>query len=100
MIGLCAPAVAERGASGRLAYTPSMAVTRRPSVVDELRSALAGALDALADAARGQKPNSTIERDVAELRERVEYLEDSLAAFESRAERDEKSLRPWNEIRQ
>ena len=100
MIRLCAPGVAERGASGRLAYTPSLAVTRRPSVVDELRSALAGALDALADAARGQKPDSTIERDVAELRERVEYLEDSLAAFESRAERDEKALRPWNEIRQ
>jgi hypothetical protein len=34
-----------------------------------------------------------------ELRERVEYLEDSLAAFESRAERDENALRPWNEIR-
>lgn len=77
-----------------------MAVTRRPSVLEELRSALAGALDALAEAARGQRPNSTIERDVAELRERVEYLEDSLAAFESRAERDEKALRAWNEIRQ
>jgi hypothetical protein len=77
-----------------------MAVTRRPSVVEELRSALAGALDALADAARGPRPSSTIERDVAELRERLEYLEDSLAAFESRAERDEKALRPWDEIRQ
>ena len=100
MIGSYAAALAGPGASGKLAYTPSMAVTRRPSVVEELRSALAGALDALADVARGQKQNSTIERDVAELRERVEYLEDSLAAFESRAERDEKALRPWTEIRQ
>jgi hypothetical protein len=30
---------------------------------------------------------------MAELRERVEYLEDSLAAFEARAERDESALR-------
>jgi hypothetical protein len=68
-------------------------------LVDELRSALARALDALADAARGQNPTSNVEGEVAELRERVEYLEDSLAAFESRAERDENALRPWNEIR-
>jgi hypothetical protein len=90
---------ARAGASGALAYTRSMATTRNPSFVEELRGALARALDALAEAARGQKPNSTVERDVAELRERVEYLEDSLAAFESRAERDESALRPWNEIR-
>jgi hypothetical protein len=69
-------------------------------LVDELRSALGRALDALADAARGQNPTSSVEGEVAELRERVEYLEDSLAAFESRAERDENVLRPWNEIRQ
>ena len=80
------------------AYTLSMAVTR-PSLVDELRSGLGRALEALADAARGQKQNPDLESDVAELRDRVEYLEDSLAAFESRAERDENALRPWNEIR-
>ena len=68
--------------------------------MEELRGALARALDALADAARGQKPNANVEQEVADLRERVEYLEDSLAAFESRAERDESALRPWNEIRQ
>ena len=92
-----APAFEAR-ASGRPAYTLSMAVTR-PSLVDELRSGLGRALEALADAARGQKPNPGLESDVAELRDRVEYLEDSLAAFESRAERDENALRPWNEIR-
>jgi hypothetical protein len=100
LIDVRGPAVARTGVSGTLTYIADMAVTPRPSVVDELRSALARALDALAEAARGQKPNATIEREVAELRERVEYLEDSLAAFESRAERDEKALRPWNEIRQ
>ena len=77
-----------------------MAATRDPSLVDELRSALGRALDALAGAARGQSPAANVEDEVAELRERVEYLEDSLAAFESRAERDEDALRPWNEIRQ
>jgi hypothetical protein len=69
LIDVRGPAVARTGASGTLTYIADMAVTPRPSVVDELR-------------------------------ERVEYLEDSLAAFESRAERDEKALRPWNEIRQ
>jgi hypothetical protein len=88
------------GSSGGLAYTLDMTETRDPSLVDELRSALGRALDALADAARGQNPASNVEHEVAELRERVEYLEDSLAAFESRAERDEDALRPWNEIRQ
>jgi hypothetical protein len=68
-------------------------------MVEELRSGLARALDALADVTRGQKPSSGVERDVAELRERVEYLEDSLAAFEARAERDDAELRPWNEVR-
>jgi hypothetical protein len=87
------------GSSGALAYTLNMAATRDPSLVDELRSALGRALDALADAARGQNPTSSVEGEVAELRERVEYLEDSLAAFESRAERDDDALRPWNEIR-
>jgi predicted nucleic acid-binding Zn-ribbon protein len=77
-----------------------MAVTPRSSVVDDLRSALARALDALADAARGEQSSGDLEREVANLRERVEYLEDSLAAFETRAERDENALRPWNEIRQ
>lgn len=72
---------------------------RRPSVVEELRSALARALDAVADAARGRKLSSTVERDVAELRERVEDLEDSLTAFDSRAGREEETLRPWSEIR-
>jgi hypothetical protein len=56
-------------------------------------------LEALADVTRGQKPSSELERDIAELRERVEYLEDSLAAFEARAERDETELRPWSEVR-
>lgn len=76
-----------------------MAVTPRPSLVEELRSSLARAFEALAGATRGQKPPSELEHDVAELRERVEYLEDSLAAFEARAERDEKALRPWAEVR-
>lgn len=82
-----------------LTYTQTMAVAPRSSFVDELRSNLARALDALANATRGPKPPSELERDVAELRERVEYLEDSLAAFEARAERDEKALRPWAEVR-
>jgi hypothetical protein len=76
-----------------------MTVTPRPSVVEELRTALARALEALADAARGERPEVNVERDVAELRERVEYLEDSLAAFEARADRDEKTLLPWAEVR-
>jgi hypothetical protein len=76
-----------------------MTVTPRPSVVEELRTALARALEALADAARVERPEVNVERDVAELRERVEYLEDSLAAFEARADRDEKALRPWAEVR-
>jgi predicted nucleic acid-binding Zn-ribbon protein len=67
-------------------------------MVEELRSGLARALEALADVTREQKP-SKLECDVAELRERVEYLEDSLAAFEVRAERDDAELRPWNEVR-
>ena len=68
-------------------------------MVDELRSGLARALEALADVTRGQKPSSELKRDVAELRERVEFLEDSLSAFEARAERDDGELRPWNEVR-
>jgi hypothetical protein len=75
-----------------------MSARRLPSIV-ELRSALARALDAVADAARGRTLSSTIERDVSELRERVEDLEDSLAALDSRAGRDEERLRPWIEIR-
>jgi predicted RecB family endonuclease len=82
-----------------LTYTQSMAIAPRSSFVEELRSNLARALEALASATRGQKPASELERDVAELRERVEYLEDSLAAFEARTERDEKALRPWDEVR-
>jgi phage shock protein A len=66
-------------------------------MVEELRSGLARALEALADMTRGQ--SSKLERNVAELRERVEYLEDSLAALEARAERDDAELRPWNEVR-
>ena len=61
-------------------------------MVEELRSGLARALEALADVTRGQKPSSELERDVAELRERVEYLEDSLAASEARAEREYRRL--------
>jgi hypothetical protein len=68
-------------------------------MVEELRAGLARALEALADVTRGQKPSLEVERDVAELRERVEYLEDSLAAFEARAERDDGQLRPWSEVR-
>ena len=68
-------------------------------MVEELRSAFARALDAVADAVRGRKLRSTIECDVAELSERVEDLEDSLAALDSRAGRDEATLRPWSEIR-
>jgi hypothetical protein len=60
---------------------------------------LARALQALADSMWGQRRRSEIERDVAELRERVDYLEDSLAAVGMRAERDEKALRPWLEVR-
>lgn len=41
----------------------------------------------------------TAATDVAELRERIEYLEDSLAASDARAERDEAALRPWSEVR-
>ncbi len=41
----------------------------------------------------------TAPTDVAELRERVEYLEDSLSAADARAERDESALRPWSEVR-
>lgn len=69
-------------------------------MVEELRSGLARALEALSDMTRGQKPPSELERHAAELRERVEYLEDSLAAFEARAERDDPELRPWSEVRQ
>lgn len=82
-----------------MAYTRVMATAPRQSMVEELRAALARALEALADVTRGQKPSSEVERDVAELRERVEYLEDSLAASEARAERDDAELRPWNEVR-
>jgi hypothetical protein len=82
-----------------LTYTPRVTVASRSSLVGELRSSLARALEALAGATRGQKPSSELEREVAELRERVEFLEDSLAAFEARAERDEKALRPWAEVR-
>jgi predicted nucleic acid-binding Zn-ribbon protein len=66
-------------------------------MVEELRSRLARALEALADMTRGQ--SSKLERNVAELRERVEYLEDSLAALEAQAERDDAELLPWNEVR-
>ncbi len=80
-------------------YTRAMATAPRQSMVEELRSGLARALEALADVTRGQKPSSEVEGDVAELRERVEYLEDSLAAIEARAERDDAELRPWSEVR-
>ncbi len=40
-----------------------------------------------------------VETGLTELRERVEYLEDSLAAFEARAERDDDALRPWSEVK-
>ena len=80
-------------------YTRAMATAPRQSMVEELRSGLARALEALADVTRGQKPSSELERDVAELRERVEYLEDSLAASDARAERDDAELRPWSEVR-
>ena len=76
-----------------------MATAPRQSMVEELRSGLARALEALAEVTRGQRPSSEVESDVAELRERVEYLEDSLAAFEARAERDDAELRPWSEVR-
>ncbi len=74
-----------------------MTVAPRRSIVDELRVGVARALEALADAARRRTP-AGIERELGELRDRVEYLEDSLAAFEARAERD-KTLRPWAEVR-
>lgn len=80
-------------------YTRAMATAPRQSMVEELRSGFARALEALADVTRGQKPSSELERDVAELRERVEYLEDSLAASDARAERDDAELRPWSEVR-
>ena len=82
-----------------MAYTRMMATAPRQSMVEELRSGLARALEALAEVTRGQRPSSEVESDVAELRERVEYLEDSLAAFEARAERDDAELRPWSEVR-
>jgi hypothetical protein len=82
-----------------VAYTRMMATAPRQSMVEELRSGLARALEALAEVTRGQRPSSEVESDVAELRERVEYLEDSLAAFEARAERDDAELRPWSEVR-
>ena len=41
----------------------------------------------------------TAPTEIAELRERIEYLEDSLAAADARAERDESALRPWSEVR-
>jgi hypothetical protein len=67
-------------------------------MVEGLRSAIVRALDAVADGARGQN-RSMVERNVAELRERVEDLEDSLAALDSRVGRHEEKLRPWSEIR-
>jgi hypothetical protein len=82
-----------------VAYTRMMATAPRQSMVEELRFGLARALEALAEVTRGQKPSSEVESDVAELRERVEYLEDSLAAFEARAERNDAELRPWSEVR-
>ena len=69
-------------------------------MVEEFCSVVARAVDAVAGAVRGRKLNSTMERGVAELRERVEDLEDSLAAFAARAERDETTLRPWTDVRQ
>ena len=87
------------GQARTVAYTRMMATAPRQSMVEELRSGLARALEALAEVTRGQRPSSEVESDVAELRERVEYLEDSLAAFEARAERDDAELRPWSEVR-
>jgi hypothetical protein len=51
-------------------------------MVEGLRSGLARALQAPANITRRQ--SSTPERGAAELRERVEDIEDSLAAFEAR----------------
>jgi hypothetical protein len=49
---------------------------------------------------RPHRTKPELERDVAELRGRVEYLEDSFAAFVARAERDERAaLRPWVDVR-
>jgi hypothetical protein len=48
---------------------------------------------------RGRKRPSDLERNILELRERVEYLEDSLAAFVARAERDERAPRSWVDVR-
>lgn len=41
----------------------------------------------------------SLRRDVETLRERIDYLEDSLAATAARVERDETALRPWTAIR-
>jgi len=40
-----------------------------------------------------------LRRDIEELRDRVEYVEDSVAAFIARAKRNERTLRPWAEVR-
>jgi hypothetical protein len=48
---------------------------------------------------RGRKRPSDLERNILELRERVEYLDDSLAAFVACAERDERALRSWVDVR-
>ncbi len=52
------------------------------------------------DVAELREQVEKLERDVAELREQVEYLEDILeGAFVARAERDERALRPWVDVR-
>jgi|SRR5579884_776894 len=91
------PTIEHRKGACALAYALAMAAA---PVIDgrRARSGLARALDALAEVTRGQKPRSELELDVAELRERVEYLEDSVAAFEVRADRDDAELRPWSEV--
>jgi hypothetical protein len=41
----------------------------------------------------------TASREIAKPPERIEYREDSLAAADARANRDEGALRPWNEVK-
>ncbi len=73
---------------------------------DDLRSRLGRELDALRESEealyvskRGRLAGVLLDPDrYAELIERLDYLEDSLAALQARDERD--STLPWSEIRQ
>jgi PHD/YefM family antitoxin component YafN of YafNO toxin-antitoxin module len=61
--------------------------------------ALRGTADALYVSKRGRLAAVVLDSDrYAELLERIEYLEDSLAAIRARDERDETV--PWTEVRQ